>query len=164
VQHAARTKYGQPHFVPVSMQPRIGSSPLTVLLVDDDDQMRRYCRSLLTANGLKVIEADNGFEALLTSVQHQGAINLLITDVIMPGISGWELGWAFNELWPSVSVLYVSGSPRETVGDQLPPDCAFLSKLFPPDALVDAVGSALVLRKNSQKIFQTKSVVESSLG
>jgi CheY-like chemotaxis protein len=134
---------GQPHSVPVPMQPRIGSA-VTVLLVDDDDQMLRFCRSLLTATGFTVLEADNGFEALLTSVQHQGAIDLLITDVIMPGISGGELGRAFNELWPSVRVLYVSGSPRETVGDQLPADCAFLAKPFPPDALVDAVGDAMV--------------------
>jgi hypothetical protein len=60
------------------------------------------------------------------------------------------LGRAFNELWPGVNVLYVSGSPRETVGDQLPADCAFLAKPFAPNALVDAVGDALVREYGNQ--------------
>ena len=70
-----------PHFVPIAMLPRRGSGPVTVVLVDDDDQVRGFCRSLLTENGFMVLEADNGFEALLTSVQHQGAIDLLKTDL-----------------------------------------------------------------------------------
>ena len=144
VQEAAGREVGLPHFVPVEMQSRGESEPITVLLVDDDDQVRGFCHSLLTADGFTVLEAQNGLEALLTSVQHRGAIDLLITDLEMPGISGIELGRAFNDLWPAVNVLYISGSPRETVGDQLPADCAFLAKPFAPDALVDAVGSAQV--------------------
>ena len=52
-----------------------------------------------------VLEARHGLEALLTSVQHRGAIDLLMTDLDLSGISGTELGWAFNELWPE-SVLW----------------------------------------------------------
>jgi DNA-binding response OmpR family regulator len=91
-------------------------------LVDDDDHLRGFCRSLLTKNGFTVFEAQNGLEALLTSVQHQGAIDLLITDLEMPGISGVELGRVFNDIWPSVNV----------------------AKPFAPDALVEAIGSVLV--------------------
>jgi len=131
-----------PHFVPVAVQPPGRSGPMTVLLVDDDDQVRGFCRSLLAANGFTVLEAHNGLEALLTSVQHHGAIHLLITDLVMPGINGAELGQTFSRLWPSVNVLYMSGSPRETVGDQLPADCVFLPKPFIPDALLQAIGSA----------------------
>ena len=79
----------------------------------------------------------------MISVQLRGAIDILITDLEMPGISGVELGRAFNVLWPSVNVLYVSAAPREIVGDQLPTDCVFLSKPFAPGALVNAIGSAL---------------------
>jgi DNA-binding NtrC family response regulator len=104
-----------------------------------DDQLRKFCRSLLMDNDFTVLEAHNGREALLTSVQQPVGIDLLITDPEMAGISGMELGWAFNELWTGVNVLYISGSPRETVGGQLP-DCAFLPKPFAPDALVDATG------------------------
>ena len=131
-------------FVPFAVQPPSESAPITVLLVDDDDQVRGFCRSLLTANGFKVLEAHNGLEALLTSVQRHGAIDLLITDLVMPGINGAELGRTFNQLWPGVNVLYMSGSGRETVGDPLPADCVFLPKPFAPDALARAIGSALV--------------------
>jgi outer membrane protein assembly factor BamB len=50
-------------------------------------------------------------DALLTAVQHQGAIDLLIADLVMPRISGVELGRAFAEIWPGVNALYISGSP-----------------------------------------------------
>ena len=133
-----------PHFVPIATQPRTASSPITVLLVDDDDQVRGLCRSLLTEKGFTVLEARNGLEALLTSIQHQGAIDLLITDLEMPRMSGLELVWAFHKFRPGVNVLYVSGSPRDTVGAQLPAGCAFLAKPFAPDALADAVGHAML--------------------
>jgi CheY-like chemotaxis protein len=137
-----------PHFVPAAVQPPSESAPITVLLVDDDDQVRGFCRSLLTASGFTVLEAHNGLEALLTSVQRHGAIDLLVTDLIMPGITGMELGRTFNQLWPGVNVLYMSGSPRETVGDQLPAESVFLPKPFAPDALVQAIGSAMVRRSH----------------
>lgn len=124
--------------------PSQASRPITVLLVDDDDQVRGFCRSLLTKHGLTVLEADNGLEALLTSIQHQGAIDLLITDVVMPGISGFELGRVFKELWPSVNVLYISASPWDTLAHRLPAECACLAKPFAPDELVDAVADALL--------------------
>ena len=80
---AAAKQVGMAHLVPIALAPRRASGPITVLLVDDDDQVRGFFRSLLTENGLTVLEADNGLEALLTSIQHQGAIDLLITDVVM---------------------------------------------------------------------------------
>ena len=138
------TEGALPQFVPVDAQPPSESAPMTVLLVDDDDQVRGLCRGLLAANGFRVLEAHNGLEALLISVHQQGAIDLLVTDLVMPGINGTELGWAFNRLWPGVNVLYISGCPKETIGDQLPAHCVFLAKPFAPDALVQAVGSALV--------------------
>ena len=133
-----------PDVVPIVLLPRQASRPITVLLFDDDDQVRAFCRSLLTKHGLTVLEADNGLEALLTSIQHQGAIDLLITDVVMPGISGFQLGRVFKELWPSVNVLYISASPRDTLADRLPAEYACLAKPFAPDELVDAVADALV--------------------
>jgi two-component system, cell cycle sensor histidine kinase and response regulator CckA len=156
VQDASGRAGGRAPFVPDVMQPRRGSGPTTALLVDDDDAVRGFCRSLLAASGLTVLEARNGLEALLISVQLRGAIDILITDLEMPGISGVELGWAFNELWPGVNVLYMSGSPRDTVGGQPPADCAFLPKPFTPDALVQAIGSAL-----ERKIHETTTAHDS---
>jgi two-component system cell cycle sensor histidine kinase/response regulator CckA len=130
-------------FGSTTMPSRTKLDPITILLVDDDDQLREFCRNLLAANGFRVLEADNGLEALLIATQHQGAIHLLITDLVMPRISGVKLGRAFKEIWPGVNVLYVSGSPRETVGGELPPDCAFLPKPFVPGALVKAVENCI---------------------
>jgi CheY-like chemotaxis protein len=135
---------GMPHSVPIALPPRRAPGPITVLLVDDDDQVRGFCRSLLTENGLTVLEAHDGLEALLTSIQHQGAIDLLITDVVMPGISGIQLGRIFKDFCPSVNVLYVSASPRDEFGNELPAECVCLTKPFAPDELVDAVADALV--------------------
>jgi two-component system, cell cycle sensor histidine kinase and response regulator CckA len=152
-----------PHFVPIVLPPGHASRRITVLVVDDDDQVRGFCRSLLTKNGLTVLEADNGLEALLTSIQHQGAIDLLITDVVMPGISGLELGRVFKELWPSVNVLYISASPRDTLGDRLPAECSCLAKPFAPDELVDAVAYALMSgRGNAEVLLNTRRELFSS--
>jgi DNA-binding NtrC family response regulator len=151
VQDAAGRGGGGPPLVPIAVQPNRGSGTTTTLLVDDDDVVRGFCRSLLTACGFRVLEAENGFEALLISAQFRGAIDILITDLEMPGISGAELGRAFNELWPGVNVLYVSGIPREVVGDQLPADCAFLPKPFAADALVTAIGKARVRGSSTPK-------------
>jgi two-component system cell cycle sensor histidine kinase/response regulator CckA len=83
----------------------------TVLLVDDDDQLRPFCRDWLDENGFRVLEAKNGLEALLVAANHDGAIDVLITDLEMPRISGTELARVFKAIWPTISVLYLSGSP-----------------------------------------------------
>ena len=142
MQEAAGRKGARPDSVPTAIQ-LAGSDAITVLLVDDEDQVRGLCRSLLTESGFTVLEAQNGLEALLTSIQHPGAIDLLITDLEMPGMTGLELGWALHKFRPGVSVLYISGSGWEAAGGQLPADCAFLAKPFAPDALMEAVGHAL---------------------
>jgi DNA-binding NtrC family response regulator len=121
--------------------------PRTILLVDDDDPLRGMCRSLLEECGYRVLEADNGLEALLLAVECKGAFDLVITDFAMPQMNGAELGRVFGEMWPGMSVLYMSGSPRESVGDELPAGCAFLKKPFDPDGLMLAVGGVLEQRE-----------------
>jgi len=143
MQEAAGRKDVLPGFVPTATQPT-GSDAITVLLVDDDDQVRGLCHSLLTENGFTVLEAHNGLEAILTSIRHKGAIDLLITDLEMPGMSGLDLGWAFHEFRPGISVLYISGSGWETAGGQLPADSAFLAKPFTPGELLKAVTDTLL--------------------
>jgi two-component system cell cycle sensor histidine kinase/response regulator CckA len=113
--------------------------PATVLLIDDDDQVRGMCRSFLVEIGFRVLDAGDGLEALLLAVQWKGSIDLVITDVVMPKMGGAELGRVFREIWPEVNVLYMSGSPKEIVSQELPPDCPFLPKPFAFDDLVSAV-------------------------
>src|SRR5215471_12303246 len=74
-----------------SWPPSTGS-PVTILLVDDHDAVRRMCRSALEENGYRVLEADNSLEALLIATSAKDAVNLVITEVAMPQISGAELG------------------------------------------------------------------------
>ena len=124
-------------------EPHKALGSLTLLLVDDDDQVRRIYREVLAANGFRVLEADNGMEAILIAAEQQGAIDLLITDLEMPRIGGAKLASAFRKIWPRVNVLYISGSPEDVSAAQLSSDCAFLPKPFGPEALVDAVDELL---------------------
>jgi two-component system cell cycle sensor histidine kinase/response regulator CckA len=117
------------------------SATITILLVDDEDAVRGVCRRCLEETGFRVLEAENGLEALLAASEHRSGVDLLITDLVMPRIGGIELGQAFQTIWPGVKVLYVSGSPSEQA--RLPAGCAFLKKPYDLAALTNAVSTAL---------------------
>ena len=112
----------------------------TVLVVDDDQQLRRFCEKCLRRNGFSVLEGDDGLEALLIAASHGKPIDILITDIELPRIRGTELGRVFRLLWPHTKVLYVSGS---CLASELGPDDTLLSKPFTPEALDDTVGKML---------------------
>jgi two-component system cell cycle sensor histidine kinase/response regulator CckA len=90
--------------------PSAASPAATILLVDDDPGVRELLRAMLLAYGYNVIEAASGREALRLSQEHRERIDLLLTDVMMPGMDGPELAAAFSSLRPGTKVLYVSGS------------------------------------------------------
>jgi two-component system, cell cycle sensor histidine kinase and response regulator CckA len=121
-------------------------NPKTILLVDDDDQLRMFCRDCLAGSGFRVLEGDSGLEALVVASNYGGAIDVLLTDVELPGISGIELGRVFSALYPTICVLYMSGSTRESIRAELDSDGAFLPKPFLPVALLKSVGAALDAR------------------
>lgn len=114
---------------------------MTLLVVDDDKQVRASCRKCLVCAGFRVLEADNGLEALLIASNHGELINLLITDVELPHIRGPELVEAFKALSPRTRVLFISGSCSKAVRGDLGADAAFLPKPFSPDELVKTVRS-----------------------
>jgi len=115
----------------------------TVLLVDDDEQLRRFCEKSLSRNGFSVLVGDDGLDALVIAASHGGPIDILITDIELPRIRGTELGRVFKLLWPHTKVLYLSGScPASELG----PDDTLLSKPFPPEAFDRAVGEMLSAR------------------
>jgi PAS domain S-box-containing protein len=117
----------------------------TVLLVEDEPGVRHLARDVLSRYGYRVIEAADGGEALRLAEGHAGTIDLLLTDVVMPGMSGAELAQRFRELRPGVRVLYASGYADEAVvshgarHDGVP----FLQKPFEPDDLVRRVREVL---------------------
>ena len=117
----------------------------TVLVVEDDEQIRNLTRTILTARGYSVLVAENGEHALALAAEHEGAIHLMLTDVIMPGMSGRELADRLNAAHPAMRVLYASGYTDEMIAHHgvLEPGVDFLQKPFTPGDLAQRVRDAL---------------------
>lgn len=116
----------------------------TVLLVDDDESMRRVTRRILSRNGFRVIEAEHGADALRVAAEHEGDIDLLVTDVLMPGIRGPELVEELTVRSPGIRVLYMSGYTDEDISRWgLQPGMAFIHKPFTSEGFSEAVNEVL---------------------
>jgi two-component system cell cycle sensor histidine kinase/response regulator CckA len=87
----------------------------TIVVVDDDDGLRRVARQTLQRRGYTVILASGGEEALEVMARHEGPIHLLITDVVMPGMSGRELAERVLTRHPGTRVLYASGYTEDSI-------------------------------------------------
>ncbi|HWZ83466.1 MAG TPA: PAS domain S-box protein [Terriglobales bacterium] len=122
----------------------------TVLLVEDEDSVRELVRETLAARGYRVLEAENGERGLRVAEAHGKEIDILITDVVMPGIGGRELAKRLLKLRPSLGVLYLSGYTEDTILHQgaLDPGTAFLQKPFTLQNLARKVREVLRLRAN----------------
>jgi PAS domain S-box-containing protein len=88
----------------------------TILLVEDEANLRYLARQFLEKQGYRVIEAADGAVAMQVAVAHEGVIHLLLTDVIMPGMNGRELAQRISEIRPNVKVLYMSGYTENVIG------------------------------------------------
>jgi CheY-like chemotaxis protein len=104
----------------------------TVLLVEDEESVRQLVRETLEAKGYKVLEAEHGEAALGVVSEHHGPIDILITDVVMPGMSGRELAKQLCASDPAMKVLFLSGYTEDAIVHQgvLEPGTAFLQKPF----------------------------------
>jgi len=120
----------------------------SVLLVEDDDQVRQALRLILERNGYDVIDARSSGEALLLAERSNRQIHLLVTDVVMLHMSGPELAERLKRTHPAMCVLYLSGYPDNAVGDQGALTGAFIEKPVVPDSLLRRVRE--VLGKGSQ--------------
>ena len=88
-----------------------------IMVVEDDDGVRGLLEELLLGRGYKVITAQNGDDAL-GQIQRDPRLSLMITDIRMPGIDGWELARRATEMLPNIKVLYITGYP----GQECPAD------------------------------------------
>jgi two-component system cell cycle sensor histidine kinase/response regulator CckA len=116
----------------------------TVLLVEDEDAVRAVARQVLTRHGYAVIEAD-GPEAALALTDTPQAVDLLLTDIVMPGLGGRTLAAHFTALRPGTRVLFMSGFPDAAIGrhQMLERGLAFLQKPFSAEGLARKVREVL---------------------
>jgi two-component system cell cycle sensor histidine kinase/response regulator CckA len=117
----------------------------TVLLVEDDDSVRALSHKVLTRQGYVVLEANNGLEALRVSEGYTGRIDLVVTDVVMPHMSGLQLAERLRQARPTIKILFVSGYPDDALGAHgiLDAGITLLQKPFMPSALANKVRSVL---------------------
>ena len=125
---------------------RAGSE--TVLLVEDEEAVRNLTRRLLESGGYTVLPAASAEQALEMAKSHSGRLEMLLTDVILPGLSGPELARRLLASRPQTRVLYISGYPDDAMSSQgiLETGSSFLQKPFTPDTLVRKVREVLDAR------------------
>jgi PAS domain S-box-containing protein len=123
--------------------PTAGSE--TVLLVEDEDSVRELVRETLKSKGYSVMEANDGLAGLSVAEKYEGAIDILITDVVMPGMSGSELAKRVAVARPEIKVLYLSGYTEDAIIHEgvLEAGTAFLQKPFTLLALARKVREVL---------------------
>jgi len=117
----------------------------TVLVVEDVTAVRGVAREMLERSGYRVLEASNGDAALRLATKHNGPIDLLLTDVVMPGLSGRQLAAQLTELRPRLRVLYMSGYTDDAVVSHgmLEPGIQYLQKPFTREGLARKVHEVL---------------------
>ncbi len=117
----------------------------TILLVEDEDGVRALARGALERHGYTIIEACDGEDALARYVRHTGRVALLLTDIIMPRMSGPDLAQRIQAMQPDIRVLYISGYTDSTLVHEsvATESVAFLQKPFTPDALARKVREVL---------------------
>lgn len=117
----------------------------TVLVVEDQEEVRRLTRTILESDGYRVIEASSGEEALSVEKNYPGEIDVLLTDVILPGMNGKVLSERLRVLRPKLKLIFTSGYTDDVISPRgiVEPDVAFLPKPFSRDSLAAKVRDVL---------------------
>lgn len=125
--------------------PEPEAPPVTILVVEDEEEVRALARDILEMNGYAVLEALDVADATRLAETHPGPIHLLVTDVVMPGASGPELAGRLRARRPDLRVLCMSGYPESADG-RIEGEAgwnAWLQKPFTPDGLMRKVRDCL---------------------
>jgi CheY-like chemotaxis protein len=117
----------------------------TILLVEDQPQLRQLTSHILRGYGYKVLDAANAMEALQLSIEGGVGIDLVLTDIVMPDMTGIELGRRLRLLRPSLRLLYMSGYTDDVIMQRgsLQPGAAYLEKPFTPEGLAAKIREVL---------------------
>ena len=131
---------------PSSRRSRRGTE--VVLLVEDEDNIREPAVEILESKGYQVLSAPDAVQALAVADGHRGPIHILVTDVVMPGLSGNQLAQRLLHRRPEIQVLYISGYPEDSISHHgvLNADQHFLQKPFPPGQFLEKVREVLDAR------------------
>jgi PAS domain S-box-containing protein len=124
----------------------------TILVVEDQEQLRKMAVRVLRGHGYKVYEASDPDEALLVAERHPGSIHLLLTDIVMPGMSGCALADRLKQSRPAIKIIFMSGYSEHAALDpqELESAGAYLAKPFSPETLAGKVREVLgPLRRGS---------------
>jgi CheY-like chemotaxis protein len=133
--------------MPVGPAPKSPKGSETILVVDDEEGVRKLVSAILQSNGYGVIEANNGITALAAYEKNAHKIDMLLTDVVMPQMNGFQLGEELSQIKPQLKILYMSGYRDNPIG--APPgqaDRALLPKPFTPDVLLTKIREVLDAR------------------
>jgi len=113
----------------------------TILVVEDEELVRDVARRILTQHGYQVLVAASGADAFVLTDAHAGVIDLLLTDVVMPGVTGREVAARMSDARPEIRVLYMSGYPDSLIASRgvIEQGINLLSKPFKAVDLVERV-------------------------
>jgi two-component system cell cycle sensor histidine kinase/response regulator CckA len=131
--------------VPAAAAPAIPRGTETVLVVEDAPAVRAVTRHVLERQGYTILEAANGDAALQAAAAHHGPIHLLLTDVVMPGLSGRQVAERLAQMRSETRVLYASGYTDDSIVRHgiLEEGIAYLQKPFTPESLARKVRDVL---------------------
>jgi two-component system cell cycle sensor histidine kinase/response regulator CckA len=128
----------------------VGKSPV-ILIAEDEEVLREFANLILRKHGFHVLTARDGIEALKVAEQHEGQLDLLFTDVVMPRMDGTELFRRFREKHPNTPVIFTSGYPRTILfesGLDEREDYEFLQKPYTTQLLVEKIREVLAPRRS----------------
>jgi CheY-like chemotaxis protein len=133
--------------IPVTKVEKVAGGSQTILIVEDDVALLQVTHRSLKEVGYAILAAQSPAEAIHISESHLGPIHLMVTDVIMPGMSGDKLAAYLSVLRPEMKVLYVSGYTDDSIVHHgvLEPGLAFLQKPFSPRILARKVSEVLAM-------------------
>lgn len=135
----------------------------TILLVEDDEDVRLLIRDELRKLGYRIIEARNGVEACLVATPHITRLKMLLTDIVMPGMSGTELARHLRVIKPELKLLFISGYTDDVGIGAGDPASAYLQKPFTPEALASSVRELLDMKPtNRTRVNQQPEAIEQS--